>query len=195
MEWKIIEKNPNYAISDTGLVKRLERYCTDSLGRKCHKKEKIFYPQKGVNGYMRSSIGMTREYTHRLVAEAFIPNPENLGTVDHIDGNKSNNAVTNLRWASLEDNIKFAAEKGLFSKPMREINKKNKQNYWNKNHVCLQISLIDETVIKEWSSPKEAAKTLHINYTSIIKCLSGDRNKAGGFAWKYKTIQEIVWPI
>ena len=50
-------------------------------------------------------VKQTKEYVHRLVAEAFIPNPDNLPDIDHIDENKENNHVSNLRWSSRADNM------------------------------------------------------------------------------------------
>lgn len=59
---------------------------------------------------------------HRLVAEAFIPNPNNLPIVDHKDGNKRNNCISNLEWVTQKENVRRCIEKGQFSK-MKNRNK------------------------------------------------------------------------
>ena len=93
--WKDIEGFPEYQISSFGRVKSL----------KCGR-EKILKPsfhryyyinlQKDKKNYKRS--------IHRLLAIAFIPNPDNLPVIDHIDNNPTNNSISNLRWASLSQN-------------------------------------------------------------------------------------------
>lgn len=69
---------------------------------------------------------------HRLVAEAFIPNPSRLAQVNHIDGNKDNNAVSNLEWVSLEENIRHAYEIGIYKKgeERKESKLTNEQVKW-----------------------------------------------------------------
>jgi hypothetical protein len=58
-----------------------------------------------TTGYQRVSLGRNKHfYIHRLVAQCFLPNPENLSQVDHIDGNKTNNSLQNLRWVSAKQN-------------------------------------------------------------------------------------------
>ena len=98
---------PRYEVSDTGEVYRDGEYL------KAHPRGKL--TKVNDSRYMAVNIQTideesgkkrySKEYVHRLVAEAFIPNPENLSDVDHIDCNKSNNHVSNLRWVSREENM------------------------------------------------------------------------------------------
>ena len=65
-----------------------------------------------TTGYMRVALGRGKYfYVHRLVAQYFLPNPENLPQVDHIDGNRTNNAVNNLRWVSVKQNARYGGER------------------------------------------------------------------------------------
>ena len=90
-----IKDYPNYSINENGEVK--SNYVS-----------KLLKPRIAGRGYycyqLRNENGAKNEYIHRLVAKTFIPNPQNLPQVDHIDGNKSNNHVSNLRWVSNYDN-------------------------------------------------------------------------------------------
>lgn len=70
-------------------------------------------PQKNGKGYLRVYIGKKGYFVHRLVAIAFIPNPENKPQVNHKDGNKLNNSVENLEWCTNQENRTHAIKNGL----------------------------------------------------------------------------------
>lgn len=74
---------------------------------------RIVKPQPNGKGYLRISIGKKLMFVHRLVAEKYIPNPDNLPQVNHKDGNKANNCVDNLEWVSNSVNRKHAVQTGL----------------------------------------------------------------------------------
>lgn len=73
----------------------------------------ILKPQPNSKGYLRVSIGKKLLFVHRLVAEKYIPNPEQLPQVNHIDGDKTNNRVENLEWVSNQENRNHAVKTGL----------------------------------------------------------------------------------
>lgn len=100
MTWKKIKQNENYSINEVGEIRN------DITGR--IKKPTL----NKVNGYWIVDLWKDNKSTkiplHRLLAEAFIPNPQNKPTVDHKDGNRQNNSLQNLRWASYsEQNSRF----------------------------------------------------------------------------------------
>lgn len=107
---------------------------------------------------------------HRLVAEAFIPNPNNLPTVNHIDGNKSNNAVENLEWASYSKNNQHALDKKLRKPRGIKIVQYDLQNNF----------------ISEYNSASEAARVNNLDRGSICHCLNNRRKDYAGYIWKYK---------
>ena len=111
------DTNGLYEVSNTGLVKSLPRVKINNRGKQITK-VKILKPNDFNGGYFKVPLTNKehiRKYflVHRLVAQAFIPNPNNLPQVNHIDGNKENNCITNLEWCTREDNIKHAYKIGL----------------------------------------------------------------------------------
>lgn len=94
--WVKIARNNNYSINKNGMVKNDN---TEHIKQPFTNKD---------NGYLIVDLYMNNKSEkvpiHRLVAEAFIPNPENKATVDHIDGNRKNNSIDNLRWATYSEN-------------------------------------------------------------------------------------------
>lgn len=112
--WKIIDNFPNYQISNFGRVM--------SLAKK--DKPLIMAPHIGGGGYYSVNLHrkvegkkvIERKYIHRLVAEAFIPNPLNRTEINHIDGDKTNNHITNIEWITHSENMKHSYKLGLHSR-------------------------------------------------------------------------------
>jgi hypothetical protein len=114
------------------------------------------------------------KYIHRLIAEHFIPNPMNKPEVNHEDGNKTNNSLTNLKWSTQKENFLHAIKTGLNS-------------CWKTSSVpVIQLSL-DNQFIKEYISGAEAARQLNVHSHSIYCCLKGRRKTCKGFKWEYKS--------
>lgn len=143
-------------------------------------KPKILIPQISNAGYFRIIIRNKHYSVHRLVAQTFIPNPENKPQVNHIDGNKLNNNVNNLEWATASENQKHNYIFLNFKPPM--LGKKGS------NHIASKhIIQYDKNgkFIKEWDSLIEASKYLSICASCITNCAKGRRKTAGGYIWEY----------
>jgi len=109
--WKDIKGYEGlYQVSDHGRVKSFKRLGTP---------ERIRKPFPDRYGYLKLNLFKNYKAScrkpHRLVAETFIPNPENKETVNHIDGNKENNHVSNLEWSTMDENMQHAKQTGLIN--------------------------------------------------------------------------------
>ena len=110
--WKdILGYEGLYQVSSFGRVRSLDRYVEYSNGRIHLHKGKVLSLLKGEYGYIQVSLyynrKMYKKYVHRLVAEAFLLNPDNLPEVNHIDEDKSNNSVDNLEWCTAKYNNNY----------------------------------------------------------------------------------------
>ena len=123
--WKdVVGYEGLYQVSNLGRVKSVDRY-KDNHGTKQLVKEKIKTTRKDKQGYLLLDLYKNNKKktvrVHRLVAMAFIPNPQNKETVNHIDGNKENNTVENLEWATQKEQNEHIYATGL--KPKDSIDK------------------------------------------------------------------------
>lgn len=114
-KWKDIKGlEGKYQVSTNGEVCSLSRYITEKTGKKYWKEGRILIQSKHNHGYMVVALGSNRRaYVHRLVAETFIDNPEGKPLVNHINGNKSDNRVLNIEWATAHENCSHAYKTGL----------------------------------------------------------------------------------
>lgn len=163
--WKTIEDYPNYQVSNLGRVKSLAREWIVGIGNKRFHDEMILKLHNKKRGYKDVCLfknGKRKYYfVHRLVAQAFILNPENKPEPNHIDGNPSNNKVNNLEWVTKSENRLHAIHTGLaiitkgedcsWSKlteaQVRRIKwiakyckPKNRSGYWQKLAKSLNVS-------------------------------------------------------
>ena len=121
-----------------------------------------------------------RKYVHRLVAEAFIPNPENKPEINHKNGIKTDNRVENLEWVTHSENAIHMYRILKRTHPMK--NKFGKNNPSSKQVVQLK----DTIVIALFDSVKDASIKTGYPATRISSCCRGEHKTSHGFGWKYK---------
>lgn len=132
-EWRTIFGYEGlYEVSSYGRVRSLDRYVVDSLGNRRFYKGKVLSPIKDKVGYLSVKLQEGNKHNiHRLVAQAFIENPDNLPQVNHKDEDKSNNRVDNLEWCDSKYNNNYGTRIERF------INTKIKNGYVNEENVGL----------------------------------------------------------
>lgn len=181
--WKPIKNYEElYEVSSLGRVRSLDRETIDSMGRKQYFKGKVLKPQYDRYGYLYVPLnksGKKKFKVHRLVAEAFIPNPDNKPCVDHINTNKEDNSVENLRWVTEKENSNNELTKEHISDTLI------KKGYFTSNKI-VQLSLDDE-LIKIWNSAYEIEKTGNFHHNGIARCSKGIQKQYKGFKWMYYT--------
>ena len=114
---------------------------------------------------------------HRLVAQAFISNPQNLPCINHKDECKTNNLVENLEWCTQRYNMLYSGNHL----------KANKASVKSCSKGVLQYTL-DGEFVNEYPSTREASRQTGINQSDIVQCCRGHKNysHAGGYVWEYK---------
>lgn len=159
--------------------------CGDIYSRKTGRFKKLTQ-FKNWAGYMRVGLFVNNKRitysVHRLVALAFIKNPDNLPQVNHIDGNKSNNNISNLAWCSASENQKHSC-RVLGNKPIKPWEGKfGKDNPFSKSVIQLK----DNVIVGEFGGLSEAERNTGISHSHISQVCSGKRPLAGGYQWRYK---------
>ena len=154
------------------------KYAITRDGRVWSYKRKKFLKPGLVRGYYQVVLCKDRKrkryYIHRLVAQTFIPNPDNLSQVNHKDENKQNNCVENLEWCDAKYNINYG------TRTERVAKKKS-------------IPVYCEELNRTFKSQVEAARELGLKQYNIVKCCKGRYKTTGGFHFRYAetSVEEV----
>ena len=173
-EWRDIKGYEGiYQASDKGRIRSLDRRIGGKRkGSTRNWKGTIKHPTKRKNGYLKITFykdgkSETRE-VQRVVAETFIPNPENKAQVNHKDGNKENNCIENLEWVT-------ARENSIHARDVLDKGSMKRVAQFSRGGV----------LIAEYRSLRIASENIGIKQCGISNVLSGRRYTAGGYVWRY----------
>ena len=178
--WRDVKEYEGYyQVSNRGIVKSLNYNHTG--------KEGIMKAQDNGDGYLYVNLwkeGKMKSCTiHRLVAIAFLPNPNNLPEVNHISEDKSDNRVENLEWCSRLYN-------NTYNDRAKKAGKKQR-NDPNKSKAVVGIHKINGLIL-EFPSAMEASRQTGIDQGNITRCCNGRYKSAGGFYWYYVDSEEVA---
>lgn len=175
LEYKTINGFSNYLIGNNGEVyNKQTQYSKRPTSN--HSGKGYLYVDL-YNGNKR-----TRKYVHRLVAEAYIPNPENKPYINHIDGNPHNNSVKNLEWCTPLENVEHA------SKVIKTMKQYKKANERRKRKVKM-FNKVSGVEVATFESILEAERCTGISLSNIVACLKGRQSYTKEYFWHY--VEEI----
>lgn len=183
--WKDIKGYEGYyQISNLGRLKSVIRIVEHKpynlTIRERIRKQKI--DTKGYYFVILSKNGITKHLkVHQLVANAFISNPLKKKEVNHINGIKTDNRITNLEWVTHKENMQHAVKNNLISKESIKANVERMNKATRK--PIYQIK--DNKIINKFESISEASRTLGIVTSNINEILKGKRKRAKGYTFKY----------
>ena len=159
MEWRTVIEYDHYEVNQFGQIRHKQR-------------KNVLNPRFNAGyGYVNFNINGKRKNfaVHRIVANAFIPNPFYKPEVNHKDLNKANNTVGNLEWVDSSENTKHSYGQGLRKSAGKKINQ------YSKNGV----------LIKEWASISEAARFMNCTVGAISNCCLGRTFTSMGYKWSF----------
>jgi hypothetical protein len=183
-QWKpVVGYEGFYEVSNQGRIRSVDRITNSSIRHNDHvvKKGKMLKLNLKRGGYL--AVDLSKENVkktktvHRIVAEAFIPNPEDKYTVNHINGNKSDNRVENLEWATSSENSIHAVKTHLMP-----------GNGFKRQILCVETGQIFEssTQAAEWLNKTKFQYSKNVGGMgrNIRACCVGTKKSAYGYRWK-----------
>lgn len=181
-EWRIIDDTMGYfSVSNFGRIASLSRLVK---GGNCmyYTKQHILTTQKDKHGYIRARLvsnnGVNQsKMVHRLVAKAFVPNPNNYEFIDHIDGTRNNNHYTNLRWCTRSMN--------MMNPITRKRNSNARKGKTPKNARPIVQLHKDGSFVASFYSVTEASNKLGLSSGTLCDCLRNHKHSYKGYKWWY----------
>ena len=159
-EWKTVFEYERYEVNNLGQIRHKER---QQVLKPRANKSGCEYVNFNIDGH-RSNFAI-----HRIVANAFIPNPKYKPEINHKDGNKSNNKIFNLEWVDSSENKIHSYKSGDRKKQTKKVEQYSK----------------DGNFIREWSSVSEAAVYMGCVVGAISNCCLGRTKTSMGYIWKF----------
>lgn len=169
--WKDIEGYEGiYQVSNLGNVKSLN-YVRMGI-------EKVLKPKKHNKGYLQVQLTAKKDKTftiHRLVAKAFIPNPDNLPLINHKDENKQNNRAENLEWCNYSYNSMYS----------RKLHPERAKRSFILGDLKINQYSKEGELLKTWDNSRQIFVETKMSDWAISECCRGNRKSAYGYIWQY----------
>jgi hypothetical protein len=191
-QWRdIVGYEKLYQVSSEGNVRGLNRMVSNKDNTNKNIKGidiKGAYTPSGYKMVSLSKNGEIRSYTiAQLVAQAFIPNPENKPEVDHINGDRTDNRVENLRWCTHKENM----NNPITIERLKEARKEFTGKFNPRSKQVLQFTS-EGDFVQLWDNAVEVQRKLKIWASMICNCCNGKRQTAGGYKWMYFDIETYL---
>ena len=187
-QWKPIKGFEGfYEVSSLGNVRSLDRPWKDGWGNPCIRKGKVLAPQPNSRGYKRIELKANgkkeRHFVHRLVAIAFVENPNNLPVVNHKDFNIVNNCADNLEWTTQNGNYQYSFVRGRYERTAK----------WKAKQKETMLKKVGKAVVGTDQQTGEKIKFISVNDvvtlgfqpSCVSNCCNGKRKSHGGYTWGF----------
>jgi hypothetical protein len=193
-EWRdVIGYEGYYMVSSFGRILSLPRIINNHTGYRVSK-HRILSPRLNSGGYYQVAFCINKTlkqpHIHKLVAEAFIPNPNNYPQVDHIDCNKRNNTVANLKWCTQSMNMNNPITKEYIDSKRLEFCREEwyieTQRYSQPHSKCVLQYSLNGDLIARWRTISEAARSIGASVQAISRCCNGVVKTSMNYIWKFE---------
>lgn len=187
--WKSIKGYEEfYEVSNLGRIRSKDRNKKSFLGRICVYRGKLLKPQPNSSGYLRLQLvdgsgNKKLHFVHRLVAQAFVENPQNLPVVNHLDFDYTNNRADNLEWTTPKGNMQYSLLRGRLKRTKEWLeNQKRSIDILMAKSVIGTNETTGETIF--FNALNDCAKS-GFQPSCVSNCCTGKRKHHLGFTWRF----------